>query len=404
MTGGGSIKLETITRNGKAYTYHTVRFYDETHVQRKKRFPGTKAGEREAQAFLDDVNQKKKQGVMTASAPAVASWVEMYLTTYKANTVRNSSFERLLETYRKIELAPFAAQALDKVTGVQIQAFYNQLATDWKDGSGKKHKALSSSSIKKVDVLLRSAYKMAMRQRMISYNIMDAVEPVKAHSKEMTTFTRREIGSIFHALRKIRNNKHNSKQVHDYHLLFRMLLETGCRVGEVLALQWSDIDFKQREIHIHTSKGKAGQVFNEPKTKSGNRKVPILFDGLLKELTQYRNRDKVIRMQGYVFENRSGGAIEYRRVLDAWQHVQKLTGIEKNIHTFRHTAATFLLSQGEPVQEVSRIMGHCDPTTTYKLYCHAVPGYNQTMIARFRKRAKEANKPKNKSKRIRKIQ
>ena len=66
--------------------------------------------------------------------------------------------------------------------------------------------------------------------------------------------------------------------------------------------------------------------------------------------------------------------------------------------TFRHTAATFLLSQGEPVQEVSRIMGHSDPTVTYKLYCHAVPGYNQTMISRFRKRAKEANKSKNKPK------
>ena len=177
-----------------------------------------------------------------------------------------------------------------------------------------------------------------------------------------------------------------------------MLLETGCRVGEVLALQWSDIDFRKREIHIHASKGKAGQVFNDPKTKSGNRKVPILFDGLLKELSQYRNRENSTRMQGYLFENRSGGAIEYRRVLDCWQRVQQLTGIEKNIHTFRHTAATFLLSQGEPVQEVSRIMGHSDPTVTYKLYCHAVPGYNQTMISRFRKRAKEANKSKNKPK------
>ena len=398
MTGGGSIKLETITRNGNEYKYHTVRYYDETHVQRKKGFPGTKAGEREAKVFLHDVNQKKEQGVMTASAPAVASWVESYLTVYKANSVRASTFERLIESFKKIQLAEFAALPLDKVTGVQIQAFYNQLATDWTDGAGDVHKALSSSSIKKVDILLRAAYKMAMRQRMLSYNVMDAVEPVRAHSKEMSTFSRREIGSILLALRKIRNNKHNSKAKHDYHLLFRMLLETGCRVGEVLALQWSDIDFRKREIHIHASKGKAGQVFNDPKTKSGNRKVPILFDGLLKELSQYRNRENITRMQGYLFENRSGGAIEYRRVLDCWQRVQQLTGIEKNIHTFRHTAATFLLSQGEPVQEVSRIMGHSDPTVTYKLYCHAVPGYNQTMISRFRKRAKEANKSKNKPK------
>ena len=44
MTGGGSIKLETITRNGNEYKYHTVRYYDETHVQRKKDSPEPKPG------------------------------------------------------------------------------------------------------------------------------------------------------------------------------------------------------------------------------------------------------------------------------------------------------------------------------------------------------------------------
>jgi integrase len=397
MSGGGSIKLETVARNGKEYRYYCARFYDETHVQRKRRFPGTKDGEREAKAFLDEVNQKKKAGVMTASAPALSSWVESFLATYKANNVRASSFERLIESYKKILLADFAALPLDKVTGVQIQAFYNKLATDWTDSSGTEHKALSSSSIKKVDNVLRAAYKMAMRQRMLSYNIMDAVEPVRLRTKGMSTFSRREIGAVFLALRKIKANKHNSKQRHNYHLLFRMLLETGCRVGEVLALQWSDIDFKLREIHVHASVGKTGQI-NAPKTKSGERKIPMLFSGLVSELKEHRDKGNVIQLHGYIFANRNGKPISYRRVLDCWQRVQQLTGIEKNIHTFRHTAATFLLSQGEPVQEVARIMGHSDASITYKVYCHSIAGYNQQMIKRFQERAKRANKSKNKSK------
>lgn len=397
MTGGGSIKLETITRNGKEYKYHTVRYYDAQHVQRKKRFPGTKAGLCSAKVFLHDVNQKKEQGVMTAGAPAVASWVESYLTVYKSGTVRASSFERLIESFKKIQLSEFAALPLDKVTGVQIQAFYNQLATDWTDGAGEVHKALSSSSIRKIDCLLRAAYKMAMRQRMLSYDVMDAVPPVRAHSKEMSTFSWREVGSIFLALRKIKANKHNSKQRHNYHLLFRLLLETGCRVGEVLALQWSDIDFKLREIHVHASVGKTGQI-DAPKTKSGVRKIPMLFSGLVSELKEHRDNGNVIQLHGYIFANRNGKPISYRRVLDCWQHVHQLTGIEKNIHTFRHTAATFLLSQGEPVQEVARIMGHSDASITYKVYCHSIAGYNQQMIKRFQERAKRANKSKNKSK------
>ena len=96
--------------------------------------------------------------------------------------------------------------------------------------------------------------------------------------------------------------------------------------------------------------------------------------------------------------------MEYRRVLEQWKHVCKLTGIDKNIHTFRHTAATYLLEKGVPVAEVSRILGHADATITYKMYVHAIPGYNSKIIEMFRKDTEKDEQVQKQVQKIRKVQ
>lgn len=376
MYGAGSVKEVRVGR----YLYYAARYYDDAGKQKAKRFPHTKQGEAEAKRFLKEVCRKKDAGVKTCCNWTVAGWVEYYIRVYKANSLRDSSLERLIQSYTKIAVSPIGGIALDRIKGSTIQNFYNLLAEQWTDETGKVQKPLSSSSISKVHKLLVSAFKKAMQEREISFDPMTTVSAVKVHTKEMSVFSWREIGRIFHALRKIKANVHNSKQTHDYRLLFRMLLETGCRISELLALRWSDVNFAKREIHIHRSKAKNGQTFNDPKTAAGKRYVPIIFDKLLAMLKEYRCQNNIIKMEGFIFESRNGNAICYRRVLECWQHVQKLTGIEKNIHCFRHTAATFLLERQVPVAEVSRILGHSDPTITYSMYTHAIPGYNQKII------------------------
>lgn len=382
MHGEGTIGYE---KNGK-YEYYCLQYYDGNGKKRKKRFPYTKQGERDAKKFQSEMFRKKADGIQISTTYTVASWIDQYIRTYKINTLRESSFNRIMQSYYIIEVSPIANIPLDKLNATITQNFLNMLAEKWTDSAGKEHRPLASSSISKVYKLLKAAYKIAMQDRLISYDPMITVPAVKVRTKEMSVFTWREIGRIFRAIRKIKDNPHNSKQTHDYYLLFRMLLETGCRVGELLALRWEDVNFSKREIFIHSTKGKEGQVFSDPKTASGRRHVPIIFDKLLAMLKEYRSQGKIIRMTGFIFANRNGGAADYRRVLDCWQHVQKLTGITKNVHTFRHTAATYLLEKGIPVAEVSRILGHADATITYGMYVHSIPGYNQKIIDQFRRK------------------
>lgn len=382
MYGQGTIGYEKV---GK-YEYYTLQYYDNNGKKQKKRFPYTKEGERNAKKYQKEVQKKKSNGTMITSTHTVATWTSEFINTYKIGSLKKSSLERILQSFTLIEVSPIANVPLDKLNGAVVQNFYNMLAEAWTDSKGKEHKALSSSTISKVHKLLVSAYKKAVQLRMISQNPMDTVDPVKVRTKEMSVFTWKEIGRIFRAIKKYDSYKFNNSQRYNYRLLFMMLLETGCRVGELLALRWEDINFQKREIHIHSTKARDSQEFNDPKTAAGNRHVPIIFDKLLVMLKEYRKKDDIIKMTGYVFENKSGGAISYQRVFLTWQRVCEMTGIDKNIHTFRHTAATYLLERGVPVAEVSRILGHADATITYKMYVHSIPNYNQKIIEQFKRK------------------
>ena len=382
MYGEGSIKE---TKVG-SYTYWTVRYYDNDGKQKAKRFPYNKQGLKDAKAFQKEVSRKKSDGLLTTCKYTVTDWLREYIDTFKANALRDSSLLILIQTATRIEVSPIGNVPLDKLNGAMIQNFYNMLSDTWTDKDGNTHDPVASSTIGKVHKLLKASYKKALQLRMIAYDPMTVVEPPKVKYAEKGIFTEDEIQKIFDAVGAIASNKRNTRQSHDYNLLFTMLLQCGMRVGELLALQWQDINYQTREIHIHSTKVRCKQEFNDTKTLAGNRYIPIINDNLLASLKEYQSRNGIIRPVGYIFEDANGGAMEYRNITRYWNHIRKLTGIEKNIHCFRHTCATLWLEKGIPVAEVSRILGHSDPTITYSMYTHSIPGYNQKIIEQFRQK------------------
>ena len=211
---------------------------------------------------------------------------------------------------------------------------------------------------------------------MVQYNPMQAVEPVKVKCTEMSVFS---FGELIRIFRVLRTNRYYQK----YYTLFYLLLVLGCRIGELLALKWTDIDFTKREICIQRSKASGtGQVFHDPKTKAGTRYIPVVYDACI-------NRLKVLqgdKSSGYVFCTSSGNALNYGNVRRAWVKICELSDVDKNIHTFRHTFATAALTKDIPILEVSRCLGHADANTTLKMYGHAMPGFNRHIIDLFRKK------------------
>ncbi len=316
----------------------------------------------------------------------VGEWVATYIETHLQPKMRDTSLNRVLLSAKK--LAPLANTRLDKLTATQAQQLFNDL-----------HKTLSDSTVKKVQQLLSAAYKQAAAERIIDYNPMLAITPVKVEKEEKEIFSFTEILRIFRSIRQLEKSYVWNSQARDYYTLFWLLLTTGMRIGEALALKWEDIDFQKREIHVHATKAntKDPNVIHKPKTSAGDRYIPILptlRDTLYKRLKALQHSEGTIKLFGYIFGTRTGSMMSHQNLQKIWNTITGRAGFYKSIHTFRHTYATVMLARGIPLLEVSRILGHADGSTTLNMYGHAIPSYNQTLIKQFSKssRRKAANR------------
>lgn len=419
MHGDGTISHITQTKNGKAYKYIMYRFFDNTGKRHSKLFPDTKEGKMNQKEFEKEIRQKKDNSMLHSCGYTVGDWVKEYLSTYVKNTVRDTTFTRMLQSACKLE--PIKDIELDKLSPAKIQELYNNLSDK-----------LSASSIVKVHRLLAAAYKKAYVTREINYNPVLAVTPPKAErKKEKEIFTNIEILQIFKAIKHIKNHPGFRSTTHDYHTMVLLLLTTGMRIGELLALQWQDIDFGKRLIHIHSTISHT--EIHQPKTATGDRLIPILFDSMLKRLQALRKANGTYKISGYIFATKTGRPMSYQNFLKRWQTICKMAAedckkcgnkrsvnwqcscgnivkkrantcsvcgqkqpkqwlcqcgttnkeIEKTIHTFRHTFATIMLSKGIPIKEVSIILGHAQASTTTDMYTHAISNYNEKLIKEF---------------------
>lgn len=145
---------------------------------------------------------------------------------------------------------------------------------------------------------------------------------------------------------------------------YKALIYTGCRVGELIALRWSDVDFFNGVLHIeHTDY--LGDL-QSVKTAHGCRQIP-LYGELLSILSRKRCNAKT---SDRVFTNTLGRPIVYRTLLDNWHWFCSSIGIYEPLgfHVLRHTFAHTALRSGIPIKVVSAWLGHSDVKITLNIY------------------------------------
>lgn len=136
---------------------------------------------------------------------------------------------------------------------------------------------------------------------------------------------------------------------------------TGMRRGELLALEWSDVDIKKRRIKITKSLYHENNkpVVKEPKTKKSIGEVPILDTLLAKIKPQKR---------GLVFPNENYQHLTETQFQRQWELYCKETGITSTPHQFRHAYATMLFEAGIPPEEMQILLRHAQLSTTMDIY------------------------------------
>lgn len=173
-----------------------------------------------------------------------------------------------------------------------------------------------------------------------------------------------------------------------YEVLFLTALNTGLRIGELLALTWDDIDFEKKEISVNkqmiyvkdrTLKKYVNKV-TSPKTKNSVRTVPIPAFLLqrLKEL-KIKELEKKMRLQNkyanlhLVFGAKLGGYLAFSSVRTSLNTILIDNQINHfKIHTLRHTYATRLFELGEQPKTVQSLLGHSDISMTMNIYTHVL--------------------------------
>ena len=342
---------------------YTVRWYDaDGSMKSCSRFPLTAAGKSAAIEFLATKNAESKNAAngKDAEMETLGYWIIQYLKSKTEGSHPATNAARK----RAALLVPEALseKKIDDIKSPAILNLYSNLIEQKK----------GISTIQNLHSILKLSINLAIMNHCASANVVASIpkprKPRKAKRK-IEIVTAREIGAILLYVRK-------NKFWKDLHLFIKMLYYTGCRVGEMCALQWQDIDLDTREIHIQrTTSGQLGIVSGGTKTANGDRFIPIISNALLNTLKRIK------KDSGYVFPAPEGNRpMRYHHVWAAWSKTTAALMIHKNIHCLRHTFASNLIANGISIPEVSRILGHSSPAVTLGIYSHALPRSNQSII------------------------
>lgn len=159
---------------------------------------------------------------------------------------------------------------------------------------------------------------------------------------------------------------------------------TGLRIGELLALEWSDVDLENGRLNVNKSchygrdiNGIYKRIVEAPKTESSDRIVPIP-----RELTKYFKMMDTGDCLNVVSHN--GKPVPTRTYQAAFTSILKKLGIENRcFHSIRHTFATRALESGMDVRTLSELMGHKNPSVTLSRYAHSLIEHKTLMMEKL---------------------
>ncbi len=165
--------------------------------------------------------------------------------------------------------------------------------------------------------------------------------------------------------------------------VLKFMILTGVRKAEMCGLRWSDIDFDDKIVHIRRNRlysSKRGAYEKGPKTKSSRRDIPLpdaLIEDLKEYMTWFEEADKEFYSKldtYYLAVNTLREPINPGTIKDWLNGIEDKYGMKHiSPHGLRHTYCSLLLSQGVPIQTVSKYMGHSNSTITLRVYSHFVP-------------------------------
>lgn len=359
--------------NGKFRGQLTIG-YNENGTPKRKSFIGKTKKEvsDKMKAFYVDNNR----GLLpTDDRITLSQWFYSWLFTYRIHDLKPSSFERYEGLYRNyIESSSIGKIKLIDLRTHHIQAYYNSLVAE----EGK-----SPSTIKTINKCLKSCLNQALKEGYVVKNyctIVTLPKDPESSKNSINVFTLEE-QQIF--MKECMNNKNG--------MLYILALGTGLRLGEILALRWTDINLKENYINIDKALKSTYIIDNKgnreftvieqpPKTKNSIRTVPLnnnlivlLQDHRKKQMIQRNSNIDIYFDNNLVFATPQGNYLSESNVRKSFKRLLKKCSLNNfRLHDLRHTFATRLFENGIPPKTVQSLLGHSNISTTLNIYTHVM--------------------------------
>lgn len=327
---------------------------------------------KEAQKRLDNLKYEIEHNIYFKDASATFdAWFDIWINEYKKPSVKAGTINVYQTSYNAYIKKRFGNKQLRDIRTDHIQSFYNQMA-----------QVYSHNTLEICRAILNGMYTQAIRNEMLQKNpVTNAVLP-RNNSRQTANVMSETEQKIF--LEYAKDTR--------YYPVYELALSTGMRSGELRGLQWDDIDFQTKTIHVTHTLVYLNKTyfFDSPKTASSKRDIPLLDSAyFLLKRHQAAQRKKRLEMgnlwnppegfENLVFTNTKGGPINrdrFRSYLNRiLKKIQKDYPLFPHItpHTFRHTFATRSIERGIPPKVLQTILGHSDLATTMDTYAHVLP-------------------------------
>jgi integrase len=290
----------------------------------------------------------------------VSDWIQKALPASQRKATTQDNYAIIAKTH--LVPAPFGALTLDKLCPSDIEALL----------TAKRAAGLSDSTVRLIYTVARAVLDTAVRDGLVRRNVAAVVKRPTIKRAEARYLTVEEVGRLLKAARGDRLEP-----------LIVLMLGTGLRRGEALALHWSDVDLAVGHVRVRWTLARIDRrlIFDEPKTERSRRFVPLpspVADTLKRHrVSQAAERLAAIAWQPWenhpdlVFPTQIGTPTDPRNALRAFEGIAKRAGLSGvGLHTLRHSAASALIASGAHIKVVQELLGHSSYGITADIYSH----------------------------------
>ena len=317
-----------------------------------------------------------------------SEFTEIWKRDYGSKELAPSTYKRYCRMLETRLIPYFGHFYITKIKPTDIMKFYDLLEKDTQlvrkkgNNGSKTKKPLSGKTILEHHRLLRAMLHKAVYWQLIVANPAERVQPPKARKPKRKSYDDEQTKILLENLELL------SSEDTKYKVAIILTVFTGVRLGELMGLEWQDVDFKNGIISINRSSqylADMGVFTKVPKTESSIREIaiPEFIISLLEEYKLWYEEQKSIYGELWTNSDRLfvqvDGKPMHPSTISKWfvKYVGQIGLPVINFHGLRHTNASLLVAQNIDIAVISARLGHAQISTTLDFYVHPLLSHNR---------------------------